>query len=155
MRHKRSNKNLKAKDKELDKSYASEKLPAERKSWQLKVLRINGPCQACSLMHNIANVHVCNNKRLMAHSVKRLKWIGKSKSKEISLGQEKVQLQLAVLRERKKERVTLILNNVYYFLNNLSNLISFALFNNNKICLNNRNKIFYDNNTKEILASIQ
>lgn len=41
---------------------------------------------------------------------------------------------------------------MFFLLNNLLNLIKFALLNNNKIFYNNKNEIFYNNNIKKVLV---
>lgn len=152
MRFKGSSKNLKAKDKNSDKPCASERPPAEQESLHWKVLSINRTRQAWRLVDSAVNVHFCNHKRLMANYVKRPMQIGASILEEISLGQGKVRLRLAVLKESEREWVTFILNNIYYLPNSPSNLVSLAPLNDKKIYLNNKNEIFYNSNTKKNLA---
>lgn len=106
-------------------------------------------------MDSTANMHVCNNKYLMANYVKRSKQIGKSTSERISLGWRKIQLRRAVSRDSERKEVTLTFNNVYYLLNSLSNLVSLVFLNDNKIYLYHENEILYGRDNKEILASTQ
>lgn len=86
----------------------------------------------------------------MANCIKRPTWIRGSMSEGIIPGQGKVWLQLAI---SKKKGVTFTLNNVYYLPRSLSNLVSFAFLNDNKIYLNNKNNTLYNSKTKKILAS--
>ncbi len=91
----------------------------------------------------------------MVNYVERSTRIGGSISEGISPGRGKIRLQLTVLREIEREGVTLTLNNIYYLPSSPSNLVSLALFNNNKIYLDNENDTLYNDDIKEILASIQ
>lgn len=76
-------------------------------------------------------------------------------SKGVSPGQGKVCLQIAISKNTDKEKVIFTLNNMYYLLSSPSNFVSLALLNNNKIYYDNKNEIFYDSDTKEILVSTQ
>lgn len=91
----------------------------------------------------------------MANYIERPTCVGGSTSEGISPGRGKVRLRLAVSRESEEKGVTLTLNNVYYLPSSPSNLVSFALLNDNKIYLDNENETLYDGDTKAILALTQ
>lgn len=66
--------------------------------------------------------------------------ISESISDKILPGQEKILLRLA-LKDGSKGFILNLLN-VFYLSNNLYNLLSLELFNNNSIYYNNKNKTF-------------
>lgn len=57
------------------------------------------------------------------------------------------------LKDRTKD---LIFNfqNIYYFLNNLCNLVSFGVLNDSRIYYDNKNKTLYQVKSKQILAQM-
>lgn len=59
--------------------------------------------------------------------------------------------RLSRQRDRSKN-IILNLKNVFLLLSSLSNFIRLALLNNIEIFYNNKNKILYNINTKEVLA---
>lgn len=83
--------------------------------WQPKILKLQGLKQDYWLINSAANIHICNNLRLMTNFAIRSTKIGGSTSDGILLRQRIVQIRLAMNNGIK--RVILNFWNVYYFSN--------------------------------------
>lgn len=79
--------------------------------------------------------------------------IGRSILNRILIGQEKIQLKLALKNGFK----SLIpnLSNIFYLPNSSYNLLSLRFLNNSSIYYDNKNEIFYKIYIKQILAYTQ
>lgn len=82
--------NLKA---EENKDTKTEPTP-KRKSWQPKILAIRGSKQSCLLVNSTADMHICNNQRLMINFKKNFIKVGESNSESISPSKRKVKIRL-------------------------------------------------------------
>lgn len=120
------------------------------KSWQLRILIVKSPQQNCWLVDSAADVHVCNNKKLMINFTKNPTKIERSTLYGISLGREKIKIRLAL--KNRTEGLILPLTNVFYLPNSLSNHVSLGLLNNAEIYHHNRDQILYNLEIQKTLA---
>lgn len=90
-----------------------------------------GPKQSCWLVDNLADMHICNDKRLMIDFIQNPTKVRGLTSNSISLGRGKVKIRLVLKDEI--ERLVLTLTNVFYLPNNLFNFVSLGLLNNGRI----------------------
>lgn len=104
----------------------------------------------CWLVDSAADVHVCNNKSIMAEFQERPTKVGGSTSDGVSPGRGTVRLRLGL--EDGLEGLILNLKNVYYLLNSPCNLVSLGLLNNSGIFHNNERKNLYEVISKRVLA---
>lgn len=137
-------KNLKA-----EKEIKTKSIP-EIESWQPRILTVRIPKQSCWLVDSAADIHVCNNKRLIIDFTENPTKVGGLTSDCILPGRKKVKIRLA-LKDRI-EGLVFILTNVFYLPNNSSKLISLGLLNNAGIYHHNKNQILYNLKTQKILA---
>lgn len=79
--------------------------------------------------------------------------VGGSTSDRVLLGQGTVRIRLAL--EDKTKGVILNLQNVYYLLNSLSNLISLSLLNDAGIYYDNKQQALYNEASQKPLAFTQ
>lgn len=82
----------------------------------------------CWLVDSIADVHMCNNLRLMTDLIERPMRIGDSTTNKVSPEYRIVWIKLAL--EDGSKGLVLNLQNIYYFSNSPSNLVSLSLLNN-------------------------
>ncbi len=122
-------------------------------SWQPRILILRGPRQDCWLMDSAVDVHVCNNLKLVTNFAERPTRVEGSISDGISPGRGIVQIRLAL--EDGTEGVILNLQNVYYFPNSSSNLISLSLLNDADIYYDNEQQVQYDKASQRPLAFTQ
>lgn len=113
-------------------------------------MTIRGPKQNCWLVDSAADVHVCNNKRLIIDFTKNPTKFGGSISDSISPSREKVKIRL-VLKDRI-ERLVLTLTNVFYLPNSPSNLGNLGLLNNAEIYYYNKDQTLYNLKIRKTLA---
>lgn len=146
MRTRGSQQNLKA---EESKDVKTEPTP-ERESWQPRILAVRGPKESCWLVNSAADVHVCNDKRLMTNFMENPTKVGRSTSNGISPGRGKVKIRLAL--QDRTEGLVLTLTNVFYLLFSPSNLISLGLLNNAGIFYHNEDQTLYNLETRKTLA---
>ncbi len=125
----------------------------ERNSWQLKVLALRGPRQDCWLIDSGANVHVCNDLRLMTDFAERPTRVGGSTLDKVSPGWGTVRIRLAL--EDGSKGIILNLQNVFYLPNSPSNLISLSLLNDAGIYYDNEQQALYDKASQKPLAFAQ
>ncbi len=104
-------------------------------------------------MDSAANVHVCNNLRLMTDFAKRPTRVGGSTSNRVSPGRGTVRIRLAL--EDGIEGIILNLRNVFYFPNSPSNLINLSLLNNAGIYYENEQQVLYDKASQKPLVFAQ
>ena len=119
-------------------------------SGQPKIFAVEGPRQNCWLVDSAANVHMCNDKSIMTEYQKRFTKDGGSTSNGVSPGRRKFCLRLGL--EDDLDGLILNLQNVYYLLNSLCNLVNLGLLNNNGIFHNNKHKNLYQITSKRVLA---
>ncbi len=136
MRTRGSQRNLKAK-----KETKTEPTPV-MESWQPRILTVIRPKQSCWLVDSVADVYVCNNKRLMIDFTENPTKVGGSTSDGISPDRRKVKIRLA-LKDRT-EGLVLTLTNVFYLPNSPSNLVSLGLLNDVGIYHHNEDQILYN-----------
>ena len=108
------------------------------------------PHQNCWLVDFVVDIHVCNNKSIMAKFQERPTKVRRSISDRVLPGREIVCLSLGV--EDGLEGLILNLKNIYYLSYNLCNLVSLRLLNNNGIFYNNEHENLYQVISKKILA---
>lgn len=117
------------------------------------MLAVQGPRHSCWLLDSAADVHVCNDIRLLSHYQERATIVGGSTADGVSPGRGKIRLHLAL--EDGSEGVALTVNNVLYMPNSPCNLVSLGRMNNSGIFYNNENKTLYDVKTRRTLAHAQ
>lgn len=133
-----SQQNLKA---ELGKKIKAKPM-SEKESWQPKTLAIRRLKQSCRLVNSVADVHVCNNKKLMTDFKENPTKVGGSKSDGISPSRGRVKIKL-VLKD-DIDRLVLTLTNVFYFPHSPLNVISLGLLNNVGIFYYNKDQTLYN-----------
>lgn len=126
-----------------------EKTP-KKDSWQLKVLMVKGLKEDCWLINSTANVHICNNQKLMTDFIEKPIRVRGSTADGMSPGRGIVRIRL-ILKDRSKG-VILNLRDIYYLSNNPSNLINLRLLNNANILYDNERHNFYNKVSKKPLA---
>ena len=104
-------------------------------------------------MDSAADVHVCNDFRLMTGYLANPTRVGGSTSDGILPGRGIVKIRLA--KEDGSEGLILNLQNVFYLPNSPSNLVSLGLLNNAGIYHDNKNQILYDKVSRKPLAFAQ
>lgn len=104
-------------------------------------------------MDSAADVHVCNDLRLMTDFHNNPTKVGGSTSEGISPGRGTVKIRLAM--EDGREGLILNLRNVFYLPNSPSNLVSLGLLNDAGIYYNNENQSLYDKVSRKPLAFAQ
>lgn len=104
------------------------------------------------MVDSAADVHVCNDKRLMHDYTERPTRIGGSTSERVLPGRGKVRLRPA---NDNEDGAILNLKNVYYLPSSLSNLVSLALLNDHGIYYNNEKEKLYNKSLRRILASAE
>ena len=98
--------------------------------------------QNCWLVDSAAEIHICNNKKLIIDFTKNLTKVGESTTSDgISLSRRNVKIRLAL--KDKIERLVLTLTNVFYLLNSPSNLGNLGLLNNTGIYYYNKDYTLY------------
>ena len=105
-------------------------------------MTVRGLKQSCLLVNSAADVHVCNDKRLMIDFTENPTKVGGSTSDGISPSRRKVKIRL-VLKDRT-EKLGLILISVFYLPNSLSNLVGLGFLNNAGIYYHNKDQTFYN-----------
>lgn len=104
-------------------------------------------------MDSAADVHVCNDLRLMTDYLANPTRVGGSTSDGISPGRGTVKIRLA--NEDGSEGLILNLRNVFYLPNSPSNLVSLGLLNDAGIYHDNENQTLYDKVSRKPLALAQ
>lgn len=89
-------------------------------------------------MDSAADVHVCNDLRLMTGFTENPTRVGGSTSDGISPGRGTVKIRLS--KEDGSEGLILSLRNVFYLPNSRSNLVSLGLLNDSGIYYDNENQ---------------
>ena len=89
----------------------------------------------------------------MTENQKQPTKIGGSILDEISLGRRKIRLKFSLKNSSK--RLILNLQNVYYLLKSICNLVSLDLLNDSGIYHNNRNEMLYNVNIRQSLTHAQ
>ena len=104
-------------------------------------------------MDSAADVHVCNDFRLMTGYLANPTRVGGSTSDSILPGRGTVKIRLA--KEDGSKGLILNLRNVFYLPNSPSNLVSLGLLNDAGIYHDNENQILYDKVSRKPLAFAQ
>lgn len=104
-------------------------------------------------MDSAADVHVCNDLRLMTGYSANPTRVGGSTSDGILPGRGTVKIRLA--KEDGSEGLILNLRNVFYLPNSPSNLVSLGLLNDAGIYHDNENQTLYDKVSRKPLAFAQ
>lgn len=87
-------------------------------------------------------MHVCNDKRLIINFTANPTKIGGLTSDGISPDRGKIKISLAL--RNGIEGLVLIVTNVFYFFNSLSNFINLGLLNHTEIYYYNKDQISYN-----------
>lgn len=103
-------------------------------------------------MDSAADVHVCNDLRLMTNFLENPTRVGGSTSDGISPGRGAFN---RLTKEDGSERLIPNLRNVFYLPNSPSNLVSLGLLNDAEIYHNNENQSLYDQVSRKPLAFAQ
>lgn len=130
----------------------AEKTP-KSDNWQLKVLVVRGPRQDCWLMDSAADIHICNNRRLMTDFTEKQTRVGGSTTNGVSPGRGTVWIRL-VLKDKSKG-VIINLWDIYHLSNSLLNLISLDPFNDISILYDNKRYNFYNKLIRKPLGFAQ
>ncbi len=101
-------------------------------------------------MDSAADVHVCNDQRLMTEYTEKPTRVGGSTADGVSPGRGKVKIRLA--KKDGSEGLVLTLTNVFYLPNSPSNLVSLGLLNDAGIYHHNEDQILYDQSTRKTFA---
>lgn len=102
---------------------------------------MHGPRENCWLVDSAADVHVCNDKRLMTEYRERPTRVGGSKSNGLSPGRGKVKLRLSL--KDGSEGLMLNLFDALYLPNSPGNLVSLGRLNDSGIFYNNEDEKLY------------
>lgn len=109
------------------------------------VLTVKDLRQSYWLVDSIADIYVCNNRRLMTNYIKKPTRVGESTVDRVLLGREKVKIRLT--NKDSLEDLVLTLTNVFYPSNSSSNLVSFCLLNDARIYHHNEDQTLYYQST--------
>lgn len=94
------------------------------------------------MIDNAADVHVCNNQRLMREYTEKPTRFRGFTANGISSGRGKIKIRLT--KKDGSEGLVLILTNVFYLPNTPSNLVSLSLLNDTRIYHQNEDQTLYD-----------
>lgn len=122
----------------------------EKERWQLRFLAVEGPRQSCWLVDNVADIYVCNNKKLMIDFEENPTKVGGSISDSILPSKRKVKIRLALKDDI--ERLVLPLMNVFYLPYSPSNFVNLGLLNNIGIFHHNQNRTLYNQETQKVFG---
>lgn len=104
-------------------------------------------------MNNVVNVYIYNNLGLITDFTERPTRVRDSIADGVSPECKMVQIRLAL--ENRSKTLILKLQNVYYFLNSPSNLVSLSLLNKASIYYNNKFEALYNKISQKLFAFTQ